>query len=134
MMFLSVSLGTSSTLQAHFCLKSIVFSIPPIDKSKIIYIYANTQDQAFTNWPEKMGITDKITQKACSIDLTIKLIENLNAQSKIAIKVDKLSNKDWDKIKISKDKKKVLQKGLAPYIKSAKVNTKYRSNYFECIK
>lgn len=55
-----------------------------------------------------MEITDKITQKGCTIDLAIQFIENLNAQFKIAINIDKLFKKNWSNVEISKDKKKVL--------------------------
>lgn len=41
-----------------------------------------------------MKITDKVMQKGCAIDLATQLIKNLNAKSKIAIKVNKLLNKD----------------------------------------
>ena len=60
-------------------------------------------------------------------------MENLNTQSKIAIEVDKLLNKDWGNVRISKDEKKVLQKELAPYVKAAKAKTKRHANCFERI-
>lgn len=79
-------------------------------------------------------ITDKVTQKNCTFDLATELIENLNAQSKIAIKLDKLLNKNWGNVGISKEKKKVLRKGLASYINVTKPNTKCRINYLKQIK
>lgn len=41
-----------------------------------------------------MKITHKRTQNGYAIDLTIQFTENLNTQSKITIKEDKLLNKD----------------------------------------
>ena len=61
-------------------------------------------------------------------------IENFNAQSKIAIEVNKLLNKDWGNIGMSKDEKKVLQKGLTLYVKVTKANTKRRANCLKQIK
>lgn len=81
-----------------------------------------------------MKITDKVMQKGCAIDLATQLIKNLNAKSKIAIKVNKLLNKDQDNIRISKDEKKVLQKRLTLYVKTVKANTKYHVNCLEQIK
>ena len=56
---------------------------------------------------------------------------NFNTLSKIAIKVDKLLNKDLGNIEINKDKKKVLLKELESYIKAAKANIKYCTNCFK---
>ena len=52
MIFLLISLGTLSVLQPHLSPKAIDLSIPHIEKSNVIYNYANTiwiQDQVFIN-------------------------------------------------------------------------------------
>lgn len=63
----------------------------------------------FTDWHKEQvlitEITNIVTQKGCAVDSAIQLIENFNSQSKIAIKIDKLLNKDWGNIEMSKDKK-----------------------------
>ena len=141
MMFLSAFVGTPSTLQPHFFPKAITLGIPRIDESNGTYNYANTiwvQDQAFMNWHKAWvwitKITNIVTRKDCTIDLATQLIENLNTLSKIAIKVDKLLNKDWGNVEISKDEKNVLQKRLVSYVKAAKANSKRYANCFERIK
>lgn len=104
------------------------------------YNYANTiwvQDQAFTDWHTAWSwikeISDEVTRKGCAVDLTTQLIENLNAQFRTAIGVDELLNKDWDNVGISKDEKKVLRKGLAPYVKAAKATSRRRANCLDRI-
>ncbi len=72
-----------------------------------------------------------MTRHGCAIDLTSQLIENLNAQSRTAIEVDKLLNKDWDHFGISKEEKKTLRKGLGPYVKAGKATSKRRAS---CLK
>lgn len=138
MIFSSFSLDNPSALQAHLFLKTIVFNIPYTDKSNVTYNYTSiiwVQDQAFTDWHVAWvwitKITDKVTRKGWIVDLATQFIKNLNAQSKIVIKVDKLFNKDWGNIGISKNEKKVPQKGLALYVKATKTNTKCRTN---CLK
>lgn len=52
-------------------------------------------------------------------------MENLNAHSKIAIKVDELLNKNWDYVGITKEGTKTLQNEPALYIKTVKTMSKY---------
>lgn len=79
-------------------------------------------------------MSDKVIWKDCTIDLTIQLIENLNAQSQTIIDMDKLLNKNWGNINISKDEKKSLQKGLLSHIKAAKTISKSCINSLDQIK
>ncbi len=72
-----------------------------------------------------------MTRHGCAVDLTSQLIENLNAQSRIAIKVDELLNKDWDHHGISKEEKKTLCKGLGLYVKAGKAMSKRHAS---CLK
>ena len=80
-----------------------------------------------------MEITDIVTRKGCAVDLATQLMEKLNVQSKIAIKMDKILKKDWGNVGICKDKKKVLQKRPSSYIKAVKANKKRRANCLEQI-
>ncbi len=74
-----------------------------------------------------------MTQHRCAVDFTFQLIENLNAQSRTAIEVDKLLNKDWDHLEISKEEKKTLRKGLGPYGKAGKATSKRHASCFKRI-
>ncbi len=125
------SFGTASALQVHPPPKQLVLGVARTDKSNVIYIYVNTiwvQDQAFTSWKEAwewiQEIQDKVTRYRCAVDLTSQLIENLNVQSRTAIEVDKLLNKDCDHLEISQEEKKTLCKGLWPYVKAGKASSK----------
>lgn len=73
-----------------------------------------------------------MTRKRCTVDLTSQLIENLNAQSKITIKVDKLLKKDYDHLGINKEEKekKTLHKELVQYVKARKITLK---RYISCL-
>lgn len=87
------------------------------------------EDQAFTDWSSAWAwiteIDDEVTQKGCAIDLITQRIENLNTESRSAIKVDKLLNKDWAEGWHQQGwEKKDLRKGLAPYVKAAKATSK----------
>lgn len=68
------------------------------------------------------------------VDLIIQLIENLNTVSTTVVEVNELLNKDWNNVEINKNKKKVLQKGIRPYVKVAKANLKYYTNCLNRIK
>ena len=74
-----------------------------------------------------------MTQKKYAINLISHLIENLNAQSKTAIKVNKLLNKDWDHLGINKEEKKTLYKRLTLYIKAEKATSKRHTSCFNQI-
>ncbi len=75
-----------------------------------------------------------MTRKGCAVDLTSQLIENLNAQSRTAIEVNKLLNKDWDHLGINNAEKKTLRKGLASYVKAGKTTSKRRTSCLNWIK
>ena len=51
-----------------------------------------------------------MTWKGYAVDFIFQLIENFNAKSKTAIKVDNLLNKDWDHLEINKEEKKTLRR------------------------
>lgn len=72
-------------------------------------------------------------QKDGKIDLTAQLIENFNAQSRIVIEINKLLNKDWDSINISKDQKKSLRNELTSYVKVAKTTSRRCANCLDRI-
>lgn len=55
-------------------------------------------------------------------------IENLNIRLKCTIKANKLLQKDWAKIGINKEEKKILRHGLSSYIKAGKANQQRHTN------
>lgn len=75
------------------------------------------EDQAFTDWSSAWAwiteIDDEVTQRGCAVDLITQQIENLKAEPRSAIKVDKLLNKDWAKVGINKDEKKRSAEGTS---------------------
>lgn len=73
-------------------------------------------------------------QKSCAINLTTQLIKNFYTQSKTAVNLDILLNKNWCNRNISKNKMKSLQKRLAPYVKAVKAMRKRYNNCFKLIK
>ena len=75
-----------------------------------------------------------MTWKRYAINLISQFIENLNAQSKTVIEIDKLLNKDWDHLEIIKEEKKTLPRRLVPYVKVGKTILKYCASCFNRIK